>query len=442
MSSVFLAGAARADITPPVGTCLYGYRPGWQSESVHDALSLTAAAFCEGDERALLVTVEVGDIHTSLCDEMREAMAAAAGVDASRILLCATHTHSAPNVSGVEGWGEIDRPYYETILLPAALQAARQAVASMREAVIAVGTTRSLIGVNRREIRPDGTVALGQEPTGCFDDTMTCVCIRGTDGSGILNLLYYGCHGTSAGCNREITRDWSGVMIDRLERETGTLTAFWNGAVGDVGPRLTNGGTTGDIHHTEELGGVAAADAMRAYAAKGGYHAGHLQTYCGTVRLPYRPLPTLQQVRDKLAAMGESDARINIDRLTEDHYRQLEALLLRGKTEHPTHLEIPVCLLQIGDVLFIPFPYEIFSLIVLRLRRYLDAPYTLCLSNANGYRCYFPSQDQMCLGGYEVDCFRCGSVYTLPDNADQYLIEEILRLRGEMRHVSHRAGRD
>ena len=79
---------------------------------------------------------------------------------------------------------------------------------------------------------------------------MTLISIRNCESKeGILNLIHYGCHGTSVGDNSEITRDWSGIMIDRVEQETGVLTAFWNGAIGDVGPRITNGKTKakGDI---------------------------------------------------------------------------------------------------------------------------------------------------------------------------------------------------
>ena len=428
MTTLFQAGAARACITPPVGTCLYGYRPDLHSESVHDDLHVTALAVQESGASALLLTIEVGDMHTSLCDETRNAIAEATGVPACHILLCCTHTHSAPNVSGFEGWGEIDRPYFDGILLPAAVQASKDAVAGLRDATIAVGTTQSFVGVNRRELLPDGVVRLGQEMFGSFDPAMTCVRICGTDGTGILNLLHYGCHGTSAGLNREITRDWSGPMIDRVEQESGTLTAFWNGAVGDVGPRLTNGETTGNIHYTEELGGVAAMDGMRAYRACGGAHSGSLRILCGAVRLPYRALPTLDDVRRKLADMGGNDARINLEQLTYDHYKQLKTLLERGEPTHPTHFAFSVCLVSLGDVLFIPFPYEIFSQIVLRLQKYIPVPHVLCLSNTNGYNGYFPSQDQICRGGYEVECFRTGSVYTLTDDADQYLIEEIMRI--------------
>ena len=43
-TSVFLAGAAREDTTPPVGTLLYGYNPHQESYSVHDNLTVTALA--------------------------------------------------------------------------------------------------------------------------------------------------------------------------------------------------------------------------------------------------------------------------------------------------------------------------------------------------------------------------------------------------------------
>ena len=42
---------------------------------------------------------------------------------------------------------------------------------------------------------------------------------------------------------------------------------FINGAEGDVGPRLSNGATVGDISYIYEIGGIAAADAIRAYTA-------------------------------------------------------------------------------------------------------------------------------------------------------------------------------
>ncbi len=428
--NIFRAGAAKADITPPVGTCLYGYAPDWHSDSVHDNLDATALAVSQGKITALLITVCVGDLQTELSDEIRQAVSGKTGVPAANILISATHTHSAPNVSGAEGWGEVDRDYVDSIFLPGILKASEEAVASLTGAEIAYSTVRSDVGVNRREQMPDGTINFGQNPCGSYDPCMTFIAVREKESKkGIINLIHYGCHGTAGGHGREISRDWSGVMCDRVENVTGTLTAFWNGAVGDTGPRLTNGLTTGDCSHIEELGSVAAFDAVRALRKLGAYKDGKLEIFSGTVRLPYKGMPSLREVQEKLKEYKDAENLTNIFALKYSHLKDVEAFLTSGK-EIPQAKEIPTSLVSIGDALFIPVPFEFFSGISLRLREYLKSrfPHTLVLSNTNGYNFYLPTQDQLCLGGYEVDCFLNGSLFLLEDATDQNLINEILRI--------------
>ena len=71
MSNTFYAGAARAEITPVVGTLLYGYHPKHVSTGVRDPLTVTAAAFRQGDVTAELLTVTVCSFQTALSDEIR-----------------------------------------------------------------------------------------------------------------------------------------------------------------------------------------------------------------------------------------------------------------------------------------------------------------------------------------------------------------------------------
>ena len=427
----FMAGAARADITPAVGTLLYGYNPHQVSTSVHDNLSVTALALRQGEDTAVLMTVTVGDFQTELVDEIRGLMSEACGVPAGRIIVSATHTHSAPNVAGMEGWGGVDRDYVDSILFPAMLKASREAVEALAPAEYAVGVTESRVGINRREQLLNGEIALGQNPWGCFDPNMTCVAIRNAETkAGILNLLHYGCHGTAAGCNHEISRDWSGIMTDRLETETGVLTAYWNGPQGDVGPRLTNGKTTGDIRHVEELGGVAAMDAKRAYDSVGMYVPGRLLE--GEVAIPYKPLLPLAEVEAKLASYTNPESLINIQALEYAHYKAVRDVYDAGVPAHDTHYRIPQTIIALGEVAFIPFPFEIFSEISLRLRYHAPSRYTLCLSNTNGYNAYLPTEEQIVRGGYEILCFLYSGAYTLVNNADQVLLDENLRImRGE-----------
>lgn len=423
------AGAAKEDITPKVGTLLYGYVPDSVSTSVHDGLDLTAIAFSRGDSRALIVTVTVGDIQTELAQKLRRIAAEAAGIDKDDVLIAATHTHSAPNVSGIEGWGEIDREYTDTVLIPALISASRRAAADMRRAEIAVGVAGSQVGVNRRQQLRSGDVILGQNPWGCYDPRMTVISVRGADDKkGIVNIIHYGCHGTAAGNNREITRDWPGVMVDRLQEETGVLTAFINGAIGDVGPRLTNGSTVGDIKHVEALGAVAAEDALKAYKALGPYKEVPLETVRGTVNVPKKPLSPYDEVREMISRYTEPEKAVNVDRLRYAHLRSSLEEYENGCPEYEKYYSFDQTLIRLGDIVFIPFPFEIFSEISLRLREYSPFAHTLSMSNVNGYAAYLPTEDQLVRGGYEVWCFRYNGAHPLVDNADQILIDENMKL--------------
>ena len=429
---VFMVGAAREDITPKIGTLLYGYVPDSVSTSIHDGLETVAAAFAQGDTKALLVTISVGDFGTALCDELRERIGKENGLPATRVVIAATHTHSAPNVSGMEGWGDIDREYVDTILFPRVCRACQRALEDLQPAELAIGTTESKVGINRRQQFPNGFIALGQNPWGCFDPEMTVIAIRNSETKkGIINMIHYSCHGTAAGNNREISRDWPGIMTDRLTAETGTLSAFWNGAVGDAGPRLTNGGTVGNIKHVEELGGIAATDAVKAYRNAGVYKAGELKLFEGVVGVPKKPLLPEAELRQKLATYEEPEKLVNISRLEYAYYRESLEEYEAGCPPYEPEFSLKQTLISLGDVVFVPFPFEIFSEIALRLRAYSPIRHTLTLSNANGYSAYLPTEDQLVRGGYEVACFRFSSAHPLVDNADQILIDRTLALMSE-----------
>lgn len=196
---ILRAGAARRDITPAVGTLLYGYNPDQVSTSVHDPLHVTALALSSGTSTAVMVTVAAGDMQTEYTTSLRESASRASGVPMENILVSATHTHSAPNVAGMEGWGGIDEPYAENILRPRLVEAVLEAVEHLEPVTVGYGTTESYVGVNRRQQMRDGTIEFGQSPYSCMDPTMTILSFRSvSSGKGVFNLIHYGCHGTSA----------------------------------------------------------------------------------------------------------------------------------------------------------------------------------------------------------------------------------------------------
>lgn len=428
----FLCGAAREIITPPVGTLLYGYTSDVVSESVHDDLTATALAVGNGGDTALLISLTLGDLQTALCGEMRDAAALAAGVDPSDVIIASTHTHCGPNTSGMEGWGEIDRGYVDGILLPAVRLCAENAVKNMVPAVVGSACGESKVGINRRQQLESGEVDFGQNPWGCYDPFMTVLSFRREDnGEGILNLVHYGCHGTACGLAHEITRDWSGMMLDRMEKLTGTLSVFFNGAIGDVGPRLTNGQTVGDITYVEELGSVAAMDAMEILKSIKAFYSPELKLHKDTVHLPYKKFPPLAEVQARLSEIKEPEKLVNIERLEYSYYEEAEKLLSSGVIRPDGEFSFRQTIVEVGNTVFIPFPFEHFSEISLRLREYSGFQNTLALSCANGYNGYLPTESELCRGGYEVGVFRFASVYSLADNTDLNIIRENLRILRE-----------
>ena len=69
-------------------------------------------------------------------------------------------------------------------------------------------------------------------------------------------------------------------------------------------------------------------------------------------------------------------------------------------------LELEQTLIAFGPVALVPFPFEMFSIFSLRLRKYGPFEYTLMLSNTNGRNAYLPDRGAFAMGGYEVECLK------------------------------------
>lgn len=430
MNALLKVGVGRKIITPKIGANLYGYGPNTVSTSVNDDLTVTAVAFQYENTKVLMISATVCLIQTELANDIRTIVEKQTSIPFSNVIISATHTHSGPNTAGQAGWGDIDANYCSEIFIPQITEAAKDAVTNLKPAKLGIGTTESFVGINRREIFRDNTVGLGQNHFGCFDKTMTVLSFTDTCGNPIVNIINYGAHGTAAGCNTEISRDWPGIMTDILEKESGAVTVFFNGAEGDVGPRLSNGKTTADITYVAQIGALAGFDAVRAYKNIKEYSNVSLKCITDKIKIPYSPKIPLKDAEAKLSAL--SDDHTNYMGQFHQYY---QSVIDAYKNNQPNedYLEIDQTLITVGQVAFIPFSYEVFSQIALRLRTYSKYAYTLSLSNTNGNRGYLPSQDQICREGYEVRMFKTGNVQKLADNADYYFISENLRLLEELK---------
>ena len=414
-------GVARECITPKVGGPLYGYRPDVFSTSVEDDLTATAFFFRQGDTQALMLSLTLGSLHSGLAQEIRSMIEERFAIPRQNCMLCATHTPSGPNTAGSEGWGEIDRAYCDKILLPAITKAVENAVANVQSVRMGIASGISLVGINRRELFENNEILLGQNPWGCFDPQMTVISFVDENENNVANMIHYGAHGTAAGTNHEITRDWSGVMVDALEEYSGGITAFFNGPEGDVGPRLSNGLTVGNIELVRELGAIAAQDAIRIYDQIGGFREGALTVSTKEVHVPLKPRMPLKEARQMYEKY--KNETVNLSGMIRAHLADVIDSYETGFVEQETR-PVEQIVIDFGAVAFAAFPYELFSEIGLRVARAVKEKRVLSLSNTNGTEGYFITQDAICRGGYEVDMFLYSHVQPYCDNADYYLMKE------------------
>lgn len=427
----FKMGMAKADITPELGCLLYGYPRERRAERILDRLEVGVIALNNGEETLLMISNDICAINLDLCEDIKAKIADATGVKKENILHSCIHTHSGPVTRNSVGWGTADMEYINGTLLEGTVEAANKAIANMQPAVMGVGKTDSMAGMNRREIDPDGNVILGQNTDGVYDPTMTVVAFKDLAGKNLGSFVHFAAHPTVAGSNFSITRDWPGYMIDRISDLTGAPCMYINGAEGNVGPRLSNGRTTADDSYLPEIGNIAADDAEKAYNAISEYKAPEMKIKDGIIVYPYAELPSLEEIEQQIVEMGNPDDLVATEITKYAQLHKIKALYESGD-EIPTGKNVQQTVVALDDIAFVPFPFEAFCEIAISLSE--KSPYrdTILLGLTGGSYGYLPSREEIPLGGYEILSFRAASVPRFVDLLGEHLVDENVRLLNEL----------
>ena len=208
-------------------------------------------------------------------------------------------------------------------------------------------------------------------------------------------------------------------MIDALDGVSGGITAYFNGTEGDVGPRLSNGCTTGNLSSIEEIGRIAAADAVRIFSSIREYGDADLDFSTSTISLPLKPRASYEEAVQKCEELKNEDCNLGLHMLT--HFQKVKASYEEGYEEMASR-SFDQTIVRIGKFAFPSFPYELFSEIGMRINQAEPDLTVLSLSISNGDRGYFPTQDQLCRGGYEIDWFLYSQVQALTEDSDHQLV--------------------
>ncbi len=427
----FKVGMAKIDITPKLGTLLAGYPLIRPAKKVLDNLYVNAVAVRQGDNTVVMISAEICSLGADTCQMLVDKIAKSSNIKKENILYSTIHTHSGPITRTSVGWGEANEEYINNILIPRSIDVVKNAVTNMQDAVMGVGITESYVGINRREITPDGKAILGQNPNGPYDPTMTAIMFKTPNGECIGTIVHFACHPTSAGEYLSITRDWPGFIIDKVEELTNAPCMYINGAEGDIGPRLSNRKSTGNDDLIKEIGLIAAADVEKAIDNIKEFKIPELKTLSGTLSLPLIEMPSLESILEKMEAMGDPEKLIEVEIKTYARLKKLRDMCQSG-IKAPKMMVFPQTVVAFSDLALAPFPFEAFHDIAKSLKEKSPFKQTLWFGLTGGSFGYIPTEEQLPYGGYEISSFRAATIPGLVDGTDKKLVDESLKLLNKL----------
>ena len=265
-----MAGVARVEVTPPVGSPMGGYsaREG-PSTGVHDPLYATVLVLKSAGVTVAIVSCDL----RSFPSERIIALARERKL-ADHVLIAVTHNHSGPLTWEDKGWPRPERSWFadtEDRILRAIENARKQ----MFPARIAAGFGEVYLGHNRRQVSADGEVTMlwrnaERKPTAPIDPTVGVIRVDDDAGKPRALIVNYACHAVILGPdNRLISADYPGYVARRIEHElTGALCLFTQGGAGDINPYLDKQPVAENGFGEAEKMGNALADAALAVARK------------------------------------------------------------------------------------------------------------------------------------------------------------------------------
>ena len=428
----FLVGLKKEKITPELGVPLAGYPNQRPAEKVLDDLYVSSLVIRQDEKTFVWISADLCTLGGFIVDPLREKLYNEFKIAPDNVIVSATHTHSGPLTFTSAGWGEADTDYLNNVFIPKAVEATKKALEDLKPAVMGVGIGKSYAGVNRREMA-GGEVILGQNPDGPYDPQLTVLSFKTTDGKNIGSFVHLAIHATACGPSPSITRDWPGVMVSRIEEITNAPCMFVNGAIGDVGPRLSNGKTIANDELMLEVGKIAADDAEKTYAAISEYKVPELKVLSDDMFLPCQEAPSLETVLADIEAMGNPDDLIEVDVKKYAYLQDIKKMHENGE-EFKKGITHRATTVAFDDFAFIAIPFEFFCNISLSIRENSPFKNTVTAGLSNGSICYLPTEDQIPYGGYEVESFRSTVIPCLINGLDKHLATESVKLLNKLKN--------
>ena len=447
------AGAATANITPPLGGGIIGGFAPIPATHIHDQLHARCLVLDDGKTKLALVVCDVLGIHNGVSTTAREHIARQVQIPPTHVLISATHTHSANSVLGKTG-NRLDAPLddYQTFVAQRIADGVQCAVNNLRPAELAFLTVDAPEHVfNRRwylkagsmppnpfgtfdtvKMNPGAGNANLLEPAGPVDPTVSVLAVRGQDGRPISVFAAYSLHYVGHVGPGHISADYFGEFCEHLARAIGgpeldppCVVLLANGTSGDINNINFRSPRPGAPPYAQ-IRAVAHDVSAKIQAALTDAKYLRELTLDARYREPEiawrRPdAAQLEWVKTTLAERKHEPGKTDLSLIYAERIQRM--------TEFPETARIPLQVLRIGDVCIGTMPCEVFCEIGLDFKRQSPFAKSFMVSLNHGYFGYLPTPRQHELGGYETWL----GTNRLEKTASDKMQAELLKMAAEMK---------
>ena len=386
MSELIPVGVSEVDVTPdyPVRLSGYGAR---REETAKIKSPLYARALAVGSERPVLIlALENCGVTESMTAAVARELGRRAGIDRERIVLCYTHTHNAPMLSGAAPMlfstdipaahqRHIDR--YSEEVTGRLVEAGLRALSNRKPSRLSYSEGHAGFAVNRRA------------QIGPVDHVMPMIRVDDPEGNPRAVWVSYASHCTAFGpADNFMCGDWAGFAAESIKRNhPGAVALVTIGCAANANPFPRTG-----LSFSRRHGGDIAREVDRLLEIPGRPLPGQIRCRLVQASLPYDALPT----REAWTAAAEEESAAGY------HARKWIARMDSGE-KVPEALSYPVQGWSFGDELAIVFlAGEVVTDYAVRLRRMYDPTRLWIGAYANDFPGYIPSRRIWKEGGYEA----------------------------------------
>ena len=451
----FSAGAAVANITPPLsGEIVGGFTP-IPAKHIHDPLHARCLVLDDGRKKIALVVCDLLGMHRIVSDEARRLISQHAGVPREQVLISGTHTHSACNALEPRRFDpEAALDEYQRFVAQRIADGVQCAVNNLRPAELAfvkveapehVFNRRWFMRAGTMPSNPFGTLDLVKmnpplgspnliEPAGPTDPTISVLAVRDLDGRPISVFATYSLHYVGGVGPGHVSADYFGMFCDDLAQLMG-------GVQDPPFVALLANGTSGDINNNNFRQPRPAQPAYAQMHAVAGDVARKVQAGLAgakyereiTLDARYSELPIGWRHPDK--AQLEWARKTLADHKPEPNKTDLSSIYAERVLrldEYPETMPMPLQVLRIGDTCIGSMPCEVFCEIGLDFKQKCPFENSFMVSLNHGYYGYLPTPRQHELGGYETWI----GTNRLEKHASDKMLAELVKMATEMKQAA------